>query len=184
VKSLVESRQAIVNTIAQAVSGLAQVYTHGGEFDSEELSRWGSKAPCVIVSILGLRDAHVEGAQKTGMFEMGAFIVTKDQGRLKRDVAALNLLETCLTVISPLQRWGLEDAQAPESIRGRNLFGGKLDSQGVAIWAVTWHQGLDLNVFDPATLDDFLTYHVSYDIAEADETVDAQDTVTLDGPED
>ena len=49
------------------------------------------------------------------------------------------------------------DAERPESVRSTNLTDGEIDTNGTALWAITWKQALDVsNVIDRPDLDDFL----------------------------
>lgn len=177
--SLVTMRTAIQSTLSTNINKLAKVYTHGGRFDVDELKRWALQAPCAIVSALAVRDLHIESGQPVADLYWGCFIVTKDQVNSPRDVEALLILELALSTISPLQRFGVTEAHAPHDIRADNLFAGKLDQSGVAIWAITWRQGYDINPFDLTNLDDFLRFRADIDLATADDSVDAQDSVDL-----
>lgn len=182
--SLITLREAVATKLTENVSELAKVYTHGGRFDNEALGKYATHAPCAVVAILGMPDSYLEGGQLVGDFQWGCFIVAKDMARVKKDALALSLLEAVVRIIRPEETWGDADAHMIEKIRADNLFNGKMDATGVVIWAVTWRQKYDLNVFNPDTLDDFLTYNVKYDLEEsADSAYEAEDTVTLEGPE-
>ena len=183
--TLLDLRESVRLTLASAVPGLVKVQTHGGRFDIDALRNYTTLAPCAVVSVLDMPAVTLEGSQLVGDVSWGVFIITKDVGVTKRDALALALVEACFTTIRPGQTWGSSDTHAAEKLKASNLFSTKIDGMGIALWAVTWRQKLDLVTFDFSTLDDFLTYNVKYDLEEsADEAYEAEDTVTLEGPED
>ncbi len=179
--SLVSLRESIRCKLSDEVKDFAQVYTHGGRFDVEELKRWSVKAPCAVVGALGINSIDSEAGQPVALVEWGAFIVTKDTADLKRDVSALGLVEALLGIVTPLERWGDDAAHVPTAIKATNLYGGQLDKTGIALWMIGWTQGYDLNRFDLSTLDNFLTYNSTTSLADAasDDTPSAEDTVSL-----
>ncbi len=181
--SLVELRQSIKDTIESEVEGFAEVYLHGGRFDEAELKRWAVKAPSAVVGMLGIPSMDYDTGQLAAKVEWGVFIITKDTVDMKRDAAALVLVEALLGVVRPEQRWNDDAAHMPEQIKAQNLYHGTLDSKGVAIWAVTWTQSYDVNVFDWTKLDDFLTFNsvISVEDSELDDTPTSTDNVVLDG---
>lgn len=162
--SLLSLRDAIASTLRQSINGFAEVDTHGGRFDIDEIKRWAKKTPCCIVGPLGVNDFKYEGGQMVAMMEWGAFIIAKDQKDLTRHDLALVLLESMIYMINPTQRFKDDAAHAPESILASNLYNGTLDSQGLSLWAVTWVQGYDVRVFDPGELDDFLRYRATMNL--------------------
>lgn len=181
--SLVTLREAIRSKLASEIQDVIGVHTHGGRFDADELARWTRIAPCAHVGILGIPTTELEGGQIVANVEWGAFIVTKDKPGVKRDEAALVLVEAFLNVIRPTQRWDDTNAHRPQNIKASNLYGGKLDSNGAAIWAITWSQSYDINAVDYSSLADFLTYHSTAKLSDDEDVPVGEDTVTLDGPD-
>jgi hypothetical protein len=181
--SLVQLREDIKLKVKTECKGFADVDIHDGRFDEAELKRWAVRTPAVRIGILGIPEMSYDTGQLAAEVEWGAFIVTKDSATLKRGAAALVMVEALLGVVTPEQRWGDTAAHAPKDIKAANLYQGKLDQQGVAIWAVTWRQSYDVNVFDWTALDDFLTYQstTSPEHVASDDTPVPSDTVTLDG---
>lgn len=181
--SLVTLRTAIRDTIDEEVEGLVNVDTHGGRFDLDEIKRWAKAAPCVVVGALGMPATEYEGGTTKATVEWGAFVVTRDTTEKKRDELALVLVEAVLGVVTYRQRWGDDYAHKPESIKATNLYGGRLDATGLALWAITWTQGYDINAFDISTLDDFLIYQstTTPEHAALETTPAPSDTVTLEG---
>lgn len=178
--SLVMVREKMRQAIADGAQGLAQVDTHGGRFDADELKRWALKSPAVVVGALSVPEVMLEGGQRVAKVEWGAFILVQDTPKLKRSEGALVMLEAVIAVIHPGQRWDDADTKAPEQIKASNLYNGKgLDAKGVALWAVTWQQCHDINAFDMATLDDFLTYRSTTQLSDDEDVPTAQDAVDL-----
>lgn len=182
--SLVTLREAVRRTLKEAATDAVDVKCHGGRFDGDEVKRWAVTAPCALVGILGMPAFEYEGGQLVAGVEWGVFIVTKDKNGVKRDEAALALLEQFLSVITPSQRWNDEATHAPENIRATSLYGSRVDTNGLAIWAITWSQKHDINAVDVSTLDDFLTYRSEINLTDDEDADDAElgiDTVTLEG---
>ena len=74
-------------------------------------------------------------------------------------------------------RWGLEWAHIPEEIRCDNLYEAELDKTGVAIWAVTWQQRIE--VTREQTLESFNTLSAAWQLEGAGEqTPAAEDTIS------
>jgi hypothetical protein len=180
--SLLGLRTAVQTRLTAGVAGAVKVYVHGGRFTAEELKRYATQAPCLVVAVLDVLRDELQGSQTHVAVQLGCFIVARDKPQQLRDAVALTLVEAVLAVVRPEETWDDPDASAPEKIRAANLFDGKLDAHGVALWAVTWEQPYDLNVFDPSALAAFTKYDVKYDLkGSLDATVEAEDTVTLTG---
>ena len=177
--SILSLREAIRTTIETEVTTLEKVYTHGGRFDQEQLKRWAVQSPCVVVGVLNIPSVSSDSGQCVASVEWGAFIVASNTETMKRDAHALVLLESVLGVVTPSQRWGDDLASMPDGVKASNLYSGKLDSTGVAIWAVTWTQGYDINKFDMAALDNFLTLNTSVEFSDDEDVPVTEDTTTL-----
>lgn len=180
--SILAFRESIKTTVEGTLKTLAKVYTHGGRFDLDELKRWAVQAPCVVIAPLGIRAAYIEGGQSVADVQWGIFTVTRDLKTTTRDAAALTLVEGVLSLVKSDQRWGSDDAHAVEDVRGENLFTGKLDAQGIAIWGISWKQGIDINVFDVNALDDFLLYESTIQLSDDEDVPTSIDDVTLEAP--
>lgn len=166
--NLITFRQSVADAIKVSVTEAAAVHTHGGRFSKDDLDRYALKAPCIVVGITGVRQLDEDGGQAVAHLELVAVIVTIDKPKVDRDIGAIGLLQSTLAVVKPSQRFGDENAHPPEAIRGENLFTGKVDKLGVAMWAVTWRQKYDINVFDPNSLPDFLRYRGDIAVEDAE----------------
>jgi hypothetical protein len=113
------------------------------------------------VSVPALSD----GKDPVAEVRWAAFIVTRDTPAATRDVAALDYAEAVMRTVR-LNRWGLDNAQKPERLAADNLFSGQLDRQGIALWAVSWQQGVALRHTDVATLADFTLYTATHNVGD------------------
>ena len=174
-------RTAIVSEIEDSVTSLLnRVISHAGRFDMEEIKRLALKSPCVLVSCLGVSNIRANSAGETeALCKWAAYCLVDDKKGVSRDVGVLALVSAVLPVI-PDNCWGLDDDLCvPQNIRADNLYSSSLDKIGVALWAVTWDQEITLGGLDDSTLDLFETMHTDWDQAEPDETLEAEDDLTL-----
>lgn len=184
--NLVDLREAVRQQLADAVGPKITVQTFGGRFDLAELKRWGARAPCLLVAAMGLPRLELEGGTWNADVRWAVFVLTKDLPQRPRDATALDLVEATLVVIRPEEDWGDPDGQAVRDVAAENLYSGQIDTNGVALWVVTWRQRHDLpppKDAQLANLADFLTYDVKYNLAEgtAQTEPQAEDKVTLEG---
>lgn len=178
--SILALRTAIVDAIDTGIPALRTCQAHGGRFDVEELRRWAIQAPAVVVACLGSKDVNTYSGQVVGRLQFVAYVITAGTSAAPRSEAILTLAES-VAALAANNAWAYADAQAPAEIRIDNLYSGTLDKQGVALWAVTWTQRVDLEVFDSSTLDDFDTLYTDYDTAPADGTLEMQGLAQLQG---
>lgn len=155
---LTEIRAAIVSSISDKLPSLKTCAAHGGRFDKEELQRIGTKAPAVFVSCLSFGGAEGETGETTAPVKWFLFIVTKDAPRQDKDELAMDMAEALVAHIVG-NDWDLGGVaiEEPTQIVGQNLFSTELDKKGVAMWAVSFTQKMQLQAaegFD--TLDDLL----------------------------
>lgn len=176
--SLIACRDGIVAAIKAAIPALKEVKSHAGRFDLAELQRLAAKAPAVRVACLGVLSAKATPGCVEITVSWAAFVIAKDQRGLKRDAAALALITAIMPTI-PGNLWGLDNVDAPDKIRADNLYSGKLDQKGVALWGVRWQQDMQLGQLDEATLEAFNTLFVDWDLAPIDGTTDTSDDITL-----
>ncbi|KAB7624323.1 hypothetical protein [Alkalilimnicola sp. S0819] len=175
---LLSFRDAVVAGISQALTELKSCEAHGGRFDEKELRRYALRAPAVLVAVRRIPALAAEN-EITPTLTCAAFVVTRDARGRPRDAAGLALVEALLQVVAN-NTWGLDWAHRPQRLEADNLYSAALDKQGVALWGVAWQQAVDLAPeVDSATLADFITHHQDYDLAPADGTADASDTITL-----
>lgn len=181
--TLNEVREAIKSTLADdaALAALkVDVRTHRGRFTFDDLQTVAARPLSVLVSCLAVKRAELQAGQVDCRCVWGAFVTAADKPQLGRDAAALAILTRLLLTI-PGNSWGLE-LTAPEQIEAVNLYAGRTDEKGLAIWAITWEQVVELSLTDADSIDDFLHFHADWDLADPDEQYEATDDVILPGP--
>lgn len=179
--SLLAVRDRIVSTLKAGVPGLRSVVPHAGRFTAEDLSRYSQQAPVGIVSCLAASKIDEEGGSVTPHARWAAFVLTRDTPNSKRHDAAIAFAQAILLEVAG-NRWGLEGVHRPAALQLENLYAGPIDKAGVALWAVTWIQAVDLELTDAAALAALTKVHADYDLAPADGTIAAADDVTLEAP--
>lgn len=168
------TRDAIVTAIDNALPDLYTCESHGGRFDTAELKRYSKQAPAVLVAAVSVPSLADDKTQ-TVQVRWAAFIITRDTPTASRDVAALDYAEALMRTVRR-NTWGLDNVQNPERIAADNLYSGPLDRQGIALWAVSWQQGINLRHTDIAQLADWTDYNATHQVGDGPV---AQDHVTL-----
>lgn len=166
---LLTFRNTIATRVGVEVATLKESRTHGGRVSVDEVRRWAMLSPCARTAIVGVPAAAYEGGQVVLKPLVGVYLVTSGTSQQGRDAGALALVNQLMKVI-PGNRWTITDAKAPDTttIRADNLYTAQIDQLGVALWAVTWRQSIDLDLIDLNTLDDFTKLVATYDVGGAD----------------
>lgn len=129
---------AVVTDLKGKFPALKACATHPGRFDLTEIKRVAIKAPAILVACLGVPKLDEAGTEEKDVeLVMAAFVLTKDQKGLPRDVGALNIVEALLTHI-PMRKWGMTGLGPASKIAAENLYSGEIDRTGVALWAVSF----------------------------------------------
>ncbi len=134
----------IVKFFKTRMPNVATIETHGGRFDLAEIKRLSRKLPAVFISILQVNDmTEVETGEFDVELTIGVFIITSDQPKLPRQIAAISLIEELVLIIADNQwgmdRVGVHPANLPNA---KNLFSKEVDKTGIAIWAISFKQKL------------------------------------------
>ena len=158
------ARDAIVSAIKTALPALYTCEAHGGRFDFKELSRWSKQAPAVLVAAVSV-PSIADGPTRIAQVRWVAYLVTRDTPQATRDVAALDFAEALLR-LGRNNTWALDNTQKPERLAAENLYSGQLDRSGMALWAVSWQQGVGLRASDIATLADFTLYTATHEVGD------------------
>lgn len=180
--SVLDVRAAIVAGLQATLGSKVTVESHRGRFDNvEEIRRFATRAPCVLVAALRIPVDDAGGGLVVLPAMWGAFVITRDAGDLSRGDAAAALAEAvCLAIRD--NEWGRDDVNTPTSIDARNLYATEIDKLGVAMWGVGWQQTVAYPSIDQAQLDamaPFLTFHQDIDMAPPDGAIDITETDTL-----
>lgn len=135
-------RKAACKVLSGILPDLGECRPHAGRFDADELRRLSARTPAVYVAVLGIPKVANLGTAEKGLdldLSMAAYVVTSDARGLSRDEAALNITEALVFAIDG-NRWGIPGVGPAHEVKAANLYSGRLDRTGVAMWAVTWRQ--------------------------------------------
>lgn len=150
--------------------------------DAAALDRLSMASPAVGVEIVGTDGLNVMGGAPYATASIGVSIVCTPQ--LDAEGVARDATQAALALVTLVQahiadqHFGLTSGK-PESVRATNLTDGDIETNGTALWAVTWKQALDIsNVIERPDLDDFLRCFVR-EQAEGPTTIE----IHLPGPE-
>lgn len=180
--TILEQRSSIKTAIDSGISAFAHVFTHGGPFSFDDLKRYAVKAPAAVVACVNIPEFEERGTAKLlANVQWSIYVVTRGDSSTRRDAEALTLI-TALAKLVQGNFW--EDAdeeetadERPQRIRGSNMRSTGLDKSGVALWALAWNQKIDIADFDLTTLGNFDKFYAEWDLAEADDTIDAEDNI-------
>lgn len=151
------------------------VYLHIGRFGANEISRYAIRCPALVLAVAGAENVvRVGGAYRAPMtvtaFCIGKEITTEDRGSMALTVADV-FMEYLLFGTLP------EDGSTPSDIDLENGYSEQLDKFGLALFAVTFKQQVQVDRrVSWEELDDFLLFRGTYDLPDSidgdDETVD------------
>jgi hypothetical protein len=177
---IVQTRSAIAEKIEEIMPDDVSVFTHGGQFDLDQVKRYSAKAPAIIVACLRMGSIEIQGGERVADLRWVAMILERNRDNDRRGVLALAKLEL-LTHLIAENRWGLDFTTAPATgFNAANLFSGAVDAKGLAMWAVVWDQKIDLVGTFADSLADFKTLVTDYDLDTTDGiSDDATDIVSL-----
>lgn len=135
----------IAARIKVALPDLRECRGMAGRFDLDQLKARGVAAPAVLVSRLRIgQDETVAAPHFLWEVQMVAFILTREELGLRRDVAAANIAQVLLRLI-PDQVWGLpDDLGAAYRVAEEPLITASAEKQALSLSAVTWTQPLSL----------------------------------------
>lgn len=143
--SLAALTDAVVATLTARLTP-ASVKAHGGTFTERELALFLGDAPCLLVAPLGLSgfgpNHTLNGWQATVRFTV--YCLSTDANGNRAD-AAMDYAQATLNLLLEDQDWGVPaQCEVPDltSLRAENLYSGKINILGVALWAVSWEQRL------------------------------------------
>lgn len=137
--------RSVCSTISGWMPDLAACEIHDGRFDLEEIKRWAVNTPSIRVAVLGVSSVGDSGDERSEpVYTLAAMVITRNAPGLPRGKAARAITDHLLREI-PRARWGLTGVGDARRLRAQNLYSGKLDKQGVALWGVLWEQKLRLD---------------------------------------
>jgi phage gp37-like protein len=164
---IVELRDTIMAGVQDRLGDAVSVISHGGRFDVDQLRRYTTRAPAIVVSCAGVSKIEIEGNERKASLQWAAIIIARNQPANMRDVLALAMLESLLHLIAG-NNWDMNDVHTPTNISATNLFSATSDSLGNAMWALTWNQAIDLPGTFASSLDLFEKLYTKYDLDTTD----------------
>jgi hypothetical protein len=175
--SLVSVRAEIARFFDENLTGV-HVFEHGGAFSVDDIKRYSKKSPAAVVTCLNVPNLVFQGTVVSADAQFGVFCLAAESSKEKRDIAALLLAES-IAVETYKNFWFDSATSAPSQVNASNLYNSALDKMGIALWVVRWNQQVDLQRNVIATIDDFLTADITYDIGETEDTALPSDIVEL-----
>jgi hypothetical protein len=175
--TITAERGIIKDAIKAGVTTFKTVDVHGGRFGADSLRRYAALAPAALVANLGISGFEEDGSELVAVCRWGVYVLTRGSSQISRDSQALALIEA-LAILVRGNFWGDTARSRPKNISAENLFSGELDKSGVALWAMTWAQELEIEEIDVLELDDFETYHAQWDLPDYDEDLVTEDHIT------
>lgn len=152
---MLDLETAILNTLtAEAGTGGklegASIKPHGGEFNFEEISKYGFDRRA------GLRLVTMGGTSANEPPSIGAwvrfvlYVACEDAAAVaaRRRVKAIDFVDASLRIVLKQgQRWGLSEhgIGKADGVAFKNMYSRKIDDRNVALWAITWIQRIDLS---------------------------------------
>ncbi|MCF4173530.1 hypothetical protein [Vibrio sp. McD22-P3] len=173
----------IVNYLKPTLEGgqreIGKVQTverHIGQFDTPaDVKRWlSNRDGGVRIAALRVAEYDTVGNRLIGNVNFVAYIFTAAQYGYEKDTRAEVITGSLVRAL--LDRSALPSAYSKAmNVRSDNLYNGKIDELGVAIWSVTWSQQWYLDEeIDLSKLDDFLTFGLKGEVAEGAPTIEGE----------
>jgi hypothetical protein len=141
--SLHDATLAVVAGLSAAINdNRVDIADHPGRFTQAELQLLARKKRAVRVAIESMPELVINGpGQIMASPLFSAVVICSDVADMPRHQSALDLVQTILQAL-PHARWGASylGPVMPKSIRADNLYSGDIDSQGIALWGISWQQ--------------------------------------------
>lgn len=130
--------------IAAVAPELVTCQSRAGALMPAELKDLGLRAPAVIVSWLEARPA-VERAGPAPSLDLGmaAYVIARDALGLPREIVAAAIATRILALV-PGRTWERAEAGEAHGLRLQSLATQAVRREGIALWAVTWLQPIQL----------------------------------------
>jgi hypothetical protein len=125
-----------------AFPAVRSIELHSGDVNAAEVQRLAPSSPTLLISIgsIGESESVGDGTELLPLTVV-VYVMTKDQPRLSRFEAALNLVESLHERVND-NNFDFDGARTAKNIAAKNLFSGDIERQKVALWAVRWTQNV------------------------------------------
>lgn len=173
--SIEQVREAIVDSIKLQLPSLRTCESHPGQFNEAEIRRVAAQAPAVFVAVLGVGKVNDTRHPAQAPVSFAIYVIAKDQPGKTRDQISLRLTNALIDYITN-NDWDSDSVvEDPENIKAANLFRAVIDKQGVAMWAISFTQVIEITAGTSLSdLNDFLLA-----VGESTDTDDQGEDITL-----
>lgn len=161
--SLHALRGGIISAIQKHLPQLRDCSAHPGLLSVDDLRRLSLHAPSVRVACLNVPRLERQGPVTVVHARWAVYVVVRGGSTEPRDEGALALV-TKLCRLVQSNRFGVTGAHTPRGEVADNLYSAALDGIGVALWALTWEQGVDVTDFNDADLGEFKKFFGEWDL--------------------
>jgi hypothetical protein len=145
--ALLQLRDAIATSLAadaRLVALKVQVTVHGGDFRTDDLTKYAKNAPAVVVSLLHVDVETTATSEVWANCTFGIACIAKPRPPRDQHAMCVDLVDATLRALRG-SFWDLLDLSPPKQITARNLFGAGLDKiGGIGMWAIGFHQSVEL----------------------------------------
>jgi phage gp37-like protein len=178
----------IIGVVKAVIGGrLRTVDSLPGDWDADLLKRLLLCAPAVYVAFLGgpklkETDTVVGIDGRWSLFAITGH-ASGNAARRRGDGREIGAYEIIERLVPALHNHTVPDVGAMKLVNVENLYSGTIDNRGVALYAAVFTLPMYFpEILDSATLATFATFHADWDLAPADDAIDAADHVTLEQP--
>lgn len=136
---------------------------HGGDFTLEDAKRYSAGAPALILTILGF-DVELHDGSVMACTQWGAVALAKDVPGTQRRVGVVDLAEAAVQALAQtFVASSVSTLGKPCNLKAGNSYSPAADATGLAFYALTWEQEIELQEADTSV--DLDTLYVDYDLA-------------------
>lgn len=158
--TLLSTKGAVVAGVLAALAPLGltdnNVQTHHGRFTLATLQTFGARTPAARVTTNGVATDGARAAPISARVRFTVYLVTSDVTRadqplLPRDQVMDNLVGALITALNE-NAFGVDTnlgLDQPENISAENVYSDEATGLAVLLWAVSWTQGVELDVLTP-----------------------------------
>lgn len=154
----------IGKTLRENLPGSIFIAEHFGDVGVNEIKKYSVKAPAIIVSTRGIREAFQVGSGIHANIEVILFVITKPKPGLTPS-AQFYQIATTLYKLIPYQTFGVS-TRVPTDMRTENLYDAELEKIKLGLNAFEFVQTVQINKLsdcDIERLDDYLRQGVDTD---------------------
>lgn len=131
------------------VEGVKSCEVSRGRYTEAELGNASFKAPGLRIALAAIKDVEDAGNGEIDVtLRVGVALVTRDDGRVKRETATVRLLDR-LMILLPANPWGLAWASRPERVDGVNAHTATIGTVGLQVFEIGFDQTIRVGAPDP-----------------------------------